>query len=201
LSATGTGFHPGGQQWFTIISAAGHAPVVERYVKELSQMAAGAGATGLTAMESSGTVALLAKISDFPELVLQASSPAVIFRISVLPAAMLALHNQLERIASQNALGLATLTRASGFLYAALLPLGNDDNPFAGLSKASNEIFNACTSPEIGARAMIEWAPTEVKRGISVWGPVRPDFALMRRLKNVFDPQQVLSPGRFAGGI
>jgi len=34
-----------------------------------------------------------------------------------------------------------------------------------------------------------------------VLGPSRQDFVLMQRMKNVFDPQNVLSPGRFAGGI
>jgi FAD/FMN-containing dehydrogenase len=49
---------------------------------------------------------------------------------------------------------------------------------------------------------MLEFCPAEVKRAVGdVWGPERQDFALMKRVKNVFDPQSVLSPGRFAGGI
>jgi glycolate oxidase FAD binding subunit len=47
----------------------------------------------------------------------------------------------------------------------------------------------------------IEFAPTELKRTVNVWGAARPDFELMRRVKNTFDPGNVLSPGRFAGGI
>jgi len=40
-----------------------------------------------------------------------------------------------------------------------------------------------------------------LKRAVNVWGAARPDFELMRRVKAIFDPQNVLSPGRFAGGI
>jgi len=49
---------------------------------------------------------------------------------------------------------------------------------------------------------MLEWCPSEIKTSPDiVWGTSRPDFELMRRVKNSFDPQIVLAPGRFAGGI
>jgi glycolate oxidase FAD binding subunit len=52
------------------------------------------------------------------------------------------------------------------------------------------------------ANVMLEWCPAELKRmGVDPWGPGRDDLALMRRVKNAFDPQNVLAPGRFAGGI
>ncbi|HKR48100.1 MAG TPA: FAD-binding oxidoreductase [Pseudonocardiaceae bacterium] len=38
------------------------------------------------------------------------------------------------------------------------------------------------------------------KTGLDVWGPV-PALALMRQLKDQFDPEHRLSPGRFVGGI
>jgi FAD/FMN-containing dehydrogenase len=50
--------------------------------------------------------------------------------------------------------------------------------------------------------AMLEWCPAELKTSPEiVWGPARPDFELMRRVKRSFDPQNVLAPGRFAGGM
>jgi FAD/FMN-containing dehydrogenase len=36
---------------------------------------------------------------------------------------------------------------------------------------------------------------------LKVWGLPRADFAQMLKLKKVFDPAGVLSPGRFVGGI
>jgi FAD/FMN-containing dehydrogenase len=36
---------------------------------------------------------------------------------------------------------------------------------------------------------------------IDVFGPLRPDFPIMRRLKQQFDPDGVLAPGRFMGRL
>jgi glycolate oxidase FAD binding subunit len=47
----------------------------------------------------------------------------------------------------------------------------------------------------------VERAPLELKRQIDVWGPTRGDFPLMQALKAQFDPEGVLNPGRFVGGI
>lgn len=43
-------------------------------------------------------------------------------------------------------------------------------------------------------------APPAVKTRVDVWGPVR-GRTLMRRVKDQFDPEHRLAPGRFAGGI
>ena len=43
-------------------------------------------------------------------------------------------------------------------------------------------------------------APTSVKPQLDLWGPV-PGLELMRRVKDEFDPDHRLSPGRFVGGI
>jgi len=51
-----------------------------------------------------------------------------------------------------------------------------------------------------GGSAVLRCAPPEVKAGLDVWGPV-PALALMRRLKDEFDPEHRLAPGRFVGGI
>jgi hypothetical protein len=44
-------------------------------------------------------------------------------------------------------------------------------------------------------------APAWLKDRLDVWGPTRPDFPLMHRLKHAFDPQAIFAPGRFAGAI
>lgn len=43
-------------------------------------------------------------------------------------------------------------------------------------------------------------APAEVRAAVDAWGPVA-GLELMRRVKDGFDPQHRLSPGRFVGGI
>ncbi len=44
-------------------------------------------------------------------------------------------------------------------------------------------------------------APPELKRGIEVWGPSPPTIALMRDIKQRFDPNGIMNPGRFIGGL
>ncbi|SNS11201.1 glycolate oxidase FAD binding subunit [Actinomadura meyerae] len=48
--------------------------------------------------------------------------------------------------------------------------------------------------------AVVRYAPQEVRGGIDLWGPI-PALALMRRVKDQFDPDHRLCPGRFVGGI
>jgi glycolate oxidase FAD binding subunit len=44
-------------------------------------------------------------------------------------------------------------------------------------------------------------APPELKERVDVWGPVGDAEGLMRRVKERFDPEGTMSPGRFVGGI
>jgi hypothetical protein len=127
---------------------------------------------------------------------------SAIFRISALPAAMPTLMAKLTAVAKQNYVEVATLTRASGIVYAAFVPVGQRPVSVVCLTTTIPEVFAACSRPELQASAMLEWCPPEIKTSPEVvWGPSRPDFELMRRVKNSFDPQNVLAPGRFAGGI
>jgi glycolate oxidase FAD binding subunit len=43
-------------------------------------------------------------------------------------------------------------------------------------------------------------APPAVQAAVDSWGPV-PAIDLMRRVKEQFDPERRLAPGRFVGGI
>lgn len=51
-----------------------------------------------------------------------------------------------------------------------------------------------------GGTVVVVEAPDGVKASVDVWGPV-PALDLMRRVKDQFDPEHRLSPGRFVGGI
>lgn len=52
-----------------------------------------------------------------------------------------------------------------------------------------------------GGALVLEDAPQDLKRAVGVWGLPGADFALMQRLKQQFDPNDTLSPGRFVGGL
>ncbi len=44
-------------------------------------------------------------------------------------------------------------------------------------------------------------SPAAVKKQVDVWGPPGKGFAIMRGLKEQFDPGCILNPGRFVGGL
>jgi glycolate oxidase FAD binding subunit len=52
-----------------------------------------------------------------------------------------------------------------------------------------------------GGSLVVVKAPPALKRAIDAWGPVTDALGLMRRVKERFDPDRRLSPGRFVGGI
>ena len=52
-----------------------------------------------------------------------------------------------------------------------------------------------------GGSLVVEQAPTTLKRRIDVWGAPPSGFALMRRLKQTYDPLGLLNPGRYVGGL
>jgi len=52
-----------------------------------------------------------------------------------------------------------------------------------------------------GGSAVVRRAPHQIKQAVEVWGPVGDALPLMRRVKEQFDPDGIMSPGRFVGGI
>jgi glycolate oxidase FAD binding subunit len=55
-----------------------------------------------------------------------------------------------------------------------------------------------CTA--VGGALVVLDAPPALKADLDTWGPV-PTVELMRRVKDQFDPDRRLAPGRFVGGI
>jgi len=188
--------------WSVIVSAAGQPEVVDRSARELGHMAAVASAEEFIRLGDSESQNVLTGIREFPRLILEAAPAAAIFRIGALPAAMAGLLSELNTPGTQGNVEIIALARASGIIYVGLLPKEGDSNAIASLRNAAKHVFHTCGKSEINASAMLEWCPPKVKSAAGeVWGPPRKDFELMQRVKHSFDPNGVLSPGRFAGGI
>jgi glycolate oxidase FAD binding subunit len=185
--------------WCVVMAACGKTSVVERHAADLPVIAEHAQAAGFAALSDAEKTSLLGRIREFARHARDVSPAATLFRISVLPAQMHRLLLLARQSAEENQLPLAALVRASGFATIALLPVAKDPETLRRLSAAAKELYRA--SEDCGARAIMEYCPTELKREINIWGPPRADLALMRNLKNEFDPRGILSPGRFYGGI
>ena len=53
----------------------------------------------------------------------------------------------------------------------------------------------------INGYTVVEEVEASLKDRVDVWGHVGATFPLMKKLKETFDPQELLNPGRFVGGI
>jgi glycolate oxidase FAD binding subunit len=54
---------------------------------------------------------------------------------------------------------------------------------------------------ELGGTLFIEKAPLVVRQQVDAWGEVGASERLMKAIKEKFDPQGILNPGRFVAGI
>jgi glycolate oxidase FAD binding subunit len=70
----------------------------------------------------------------------------------------------------------------------------------AGPGAPSAAAATPATGPPIRGSVVVLHAPPEVRAIVDMWGPV-PALGLMRAVKDQFDPEYRMAPGRLAGGI
>ncbi|MDQ2728986.1 MAG: FAD-binding oxidoreductase, partial [Actinomycetota bacterium] len=101
----------------------------------------------------------------------------------------------LRRTATEARVAVAvTGSAGAGVVYAGV-GAGGPPGAVARLLEAAR---HSCAA--VGGAAVLLRVPAEQRNGIDAWGPV-PALALMRRIKDNFDPGHLLAPGRFVGGI
>jgi len=86
---------------------------------------------------------------------------------------------------------------AAGVLHVAV-DAGAGPGALAGFVRALRSALPG--GPADRATAVVVHAPAEVSAAVDMWGPV-PSLDLMRSVKDRFDPEHRMAPGRFAGGI
>jgi hypothetical protein len=179
-----------------LASAAGPPAAVERHRRDLEEMARAARPCELFTLKDADGNVLHTGLGDFPQLATTKFPGAAILRMAALPTETAGLLRVISEAAEHNGLQDASLVRGAGVLYAGLLPPAGDAEGPARVIRACRELMSACVAH--GARPMIEWCSTELKRAMSVWPPADGGAKIAERLKGVFDPQGILAPGRMA---
>ncbi len=75
-----------------------------------------------------------------------------------------------------------------------------DEPPAQDSARAIVERLRAAAA-SLGGTLVVEHADPAIKPGLDLWGGGIEGLALMKRIKQTMDPGDVLSPGRFVGGI
>ena len=122
----------------------------------------------------------------------EGDDPALVAKFSVLPSQLAATCALVERAAGQS-LAWKTVVQSVGAGYARL------QGPEPALRTALPTLFNEFAKMDSTIVAL--GCTPAVKRGIDVWGPASDAQPLMVRIKQRFDPDGTLNPGRFIGGI
>jgi len=184
--------------------AAGPEAVVERSACELPALVRSENLKEVVRLNGEEEGRIWGKFQELTPSFLRAEADGVVIKASVLLTQMEDALAAASRVASENGLAAATLARAgTGVVYCYLLARPEE----VAASPASKERFARAWESllreieSLGGRAIVEWAPASVKEKVNLWGTLRDEFAVMQRLKAQFDPQGILNPGRFYGGI
>jgi glycolate oxidase FAD binding subunit len=154
-----------------IIQAGGSAAVLDRYSSEL------AGARVLEGVEEN---TLWGRIREFTPQFLRENENGVVVRISC---------NLSEVGRVLEALPAPALARAgSGVCYGYF--------PQAGDLRHIESLY----SKGVG-KSVVEFAPQSVRETAELWPEPGSDFAMMKKVKEMFDPQYLLNRGRLYGSI
>jgi len=89
--------------------------------------------------------------------------------------------------------------RAGNVAYLALLSEGEDAQTNAALERCVSDVYSRATAKN-GSATLLH-SPAWLKDRLNVWGTKRPDYLLMQRVKQAFDPHNIFAPGRFVGGL
>jgi glycolate oxidase FAD binding subunit len=187
--------------WNVVVSFAGTEKVLERYERDLRQMVQQKtpSTLGAAVLDEGDAVGVIGCVREFIPIALESCEAATIVKMSTLPGRITQLLHEAERAARELDLPWAAIARGSGVIYLALLPTALDPGTRGRVAQVTERILTACHG--LSGNASIPWCPSEWKPSLKVWGQSRGDFQQMRKVKSVFDPQGILSPGRFAGAF
>ncbi len=118
------------------------------------------------------------------------TEPVITCKIGVIPSAAVAILTQMDSLAEQGGSGLIHASSGLGLLRL---------ETSAKMLETVLKLRSLCLANK-GFLTILE-APITLKQQLDVWGYTGNALNIMRRIKQQFDPENLLSPDRFVGGI
>jgi len=167
------------------VRAEGLAPAVERHLRDGATLAVRAGAIAAAELRGEGHERLWAHVNNLPQTG-ELAADELVARLTCLPGDLPAALAAARGAAREHSLALAASARAlSGVAY--LRARGN------GGALAAWHAALLARHPQVA----VIGAPPGLAAELPVWGRELPNVELMRRIKQEFDPDNRLNPGRF----
>jgi glycolate oxidase FAD binding subunit len=189
--------------WAFVVSFAGTKNILDRYERDLRQIAQHTALKSKTlriaVLDTDNASGILARLREFVPIALGSSKAATVVKMSVLPGRITRLLDTSERAAREFDLPWASIIRGVGVMYFVLLPTDLNEIARDRSLQVTERMLAECAA--LDGTASIPWCPAEWKFSLKVCGNRRGEFDQMHKLKDVFDPGRILSPGRFAGAF
>ncbi len=128
------------------------------------------------------------------EALWQGGGRKVVAKFSVLPTDLASFCATVNEIASKRVVTWKVVAQAIGVGHLRL-EAASDDALVAALPLLGGQ------AEALGGTFVVLGCPREIKARFDVWGSPGDAFPLMRRVKEQLDPNGILNPGRFLGGI
>jgi FAD/FMN-containing dehydrogenase len=180
--------HAGAELW---IELGGSHRVIERCERELGQLASAVGAQ-LARLE--GAEEAWGRVSNLPHWLQQKYRDVTILKGALPLVATEEFLSHAQQEAEAERIALASFAQVGvGIVHLCAL----QETMSANLVGLVARLRQAAT--DHGGTLAIDHCPGDLKGHVDVWGAGGDDLGAMRRMKAVWDPNGVLSPGRFLG--
>lgn len=179
----------------------GTASAVKRVDEEGRAVLREAGGHGILSLDNDTQQTFWAALGDFAQTAMQTSPAEALLRVSVLPMECATVLDAAQTLVAEHGLALTWLADAAAGtvwlrLRAGAAGIAVDDASFDNALVAVQESLTRRWRSSV----VLDCAPA-LKASLPVWGADPSALDLMREVKQSFDPDHRLNPGRFIAGI
>ncbi len=180
-----------------MVRVGGRARSVQRQTDDVASIVKSHGAVSNSVIDGDDAVSMWRRIGDIGWS--EETAPVAGIRATVLPSDIPRIIQSMQEIEDSPAHGWkATTQTAQGVVDIHWLNV-EESSSSDEVSAAISRTIQAVRS--IGGTVVVTHAPPAIKKNLDVWGETTSTIDTMRNLKRQYDPNRLLNPGRFMGGI
>jgi glycolate dehydrogenase FAD-binding subunit len=172
--------------WAVLISFAGLGKALDRYEREVRRLG---GASGAALLGENAVAAALARVREFCPIALAFSPATVIMRMNVMPSEIAQTLDDAAAAAAKAQLRWAAMARGVGVIDFALSPNRQDSEVHSRISCVIDDVFQAFGGRE--GSITVPWCKDARSPAHTT---SRSDLALMRKIRDAFDPGRTFAP-------